>query len=178
MKPSPTLSPRRIAVALATLATAALFAAAPAHAADATAALCTNRSPSTITITPGFSLAPSSGTITTNGQTGSITCIGKIAGHSVTGPGSIGIEEAYADGTCTSHTGSGTVSVTIPTTAGIQHLSGALTERRTALVLRADVQFPGGHFSGIGIVLPTVGNCFVTPLRQALLSVTGWLRGA
>jgi hypothetical protein len=163
---------------MAALAGAALLAAAPAHAADGTSAICTNRVPSTITITPGFSMTPSSGTITTNGQTGSITCVGKIGGHRVTGPGSIGIDETYTNATCTSHVGSGTVSVTIPTTAGIQHLSGALTERRTALVLTADVRFPGGRFSGIGIVIPTLGNCLLTPLRQALLSVTGLLSGA
>lgn len=173
-----THGPLRIAAVVSALATATLLAVAPAHATDGTSAICTNRLPATITITPGFSMTPSSGTITTNGQTGSIACAGNIGGHRVTGPGSIGIDETYTHATCTSHVGSGTVSVTIPTTAGIQHLSGALTERRSALVLRADVRFSGGRFSGIGSVIPTLGNCFVTPLRQALLSVTGVLSGA
>ncbi|MDQ3678372.1 MAG: hypothetical protein M3401_16500 [Actinomycetota bacterium] len=165
----------RIAGALAALATVALLAAAPAHAADATSALCTNRF--TITITPGFSMTPTSGTVTTHGQTGSITCVGEIDGHRVTGPGTMGIDETYTHVTCLSSVISGTIRISVPTTAGIKHMVGALTVKRTALVVQPEARFPRARFSGIGIVVPTQGNCFVTPLRQALLSVTGSLTG-
>lgn len=69
----------RIPAALATVAAGASLAAVPAQAADATSATCTSRF--TLTITPGFSVKSSSGTLTSFGETGSIACNGKISGR-------------------------------------------------------------------------------------------------
>jgi hypothetical protein len=44
---------------------------------------------------------------------------------------------------------------------------GVLTEAR----------FPGAHFSGIGLAIPLRGSCLLTPMRQALIAVTGTLKG-
>jgi hypothetical protein len=162
---------------LAGLAPAALgVAAAPAQAADATLAMCNSRF--LTTITPGFTMTPGSGTFTTHGQTGSITCVGRIGGDRVTGPGSIGAEEAYTAGNCISHVGSGIVRIALPTTAGIKHMVGELAVRRTALVVRPEIRFPGARFSALGAVVPTRGDCFVTRQRQALVLVAGVIRGA
>jgi len=172
---APVHGPLRIGVALVAMAAVALLAAAPAQAAGKTSAFCVHQF--TATITPGFSPVPSSGTQTTHGETGSIVCIGEIAGHRVTGPGSIGFDMPYKAATCAAETGSGSTRATIPTTGGDQHLVGALAVRRTALAIRADAQFDGMRYSGIGVAIPKQGNCFITPLRQASIVLTGTLTG-
>jgi hypothetical protein len=154
--------------------TIALLAAAPAQAAVGTAAVCTTHFMATIT--PGFSMTAGSGTFTTNGQTGSMNCIGKIGGDRVTGPGSVAVEESYT-GACASHTGTGTVHVVIPTTGGSKDMVGALTLRRTGLVVHPEVRFPGARYIGVGISVPRQGNCLVTPLRRALVLMVGVIRG-
>jgi hypothetical protein len=148
---------------------------APAQAAGATSATCTSLF--TITITPGWSMTPTSGTVTTHGETGSVTCVGKIDGQSVSGAGTIGIDETYTNVTCPSSIITGVIRLTIPTTAGIKHMEGALRVRRIGLVVQPEADFPSAHFSGIGVATPTKGTCFLTPLKQAQLSVTGTLSG-
>jgi hypothetical protein len=154
--------------------TVALLAAAPAHAAGGTAAVCTTRF--TATITPGFSTTAGSGTFTTNGQTGTMSCVGRIGGDRVTGPGSVAVEEGYT-GACVSHSGTGTVRVMLPTTGGMKDMTGARTIKRTGLVVHPEVRFPGARYSGIGVSIPKEGNCFVTPLRRALVLLVGVIRG-
>jgi hypothetical protein len=166
----------RIAVALAALTIGTLLGAAPAHAAAATSAVCTNLFAATVS--PGFTMIRSAGTITTHGETGLIECVGTIDGHRVTGPGTMGINYAYSRGTCVAHVGSGAVSLSVPTTAGTKRMTGALTVRRIALVIHAEVSFPNAHFSAIGHPIPTNGSCLTTPLRLFLVSVTGRLSGA
>ena len=166
-------TPLRIGGALAALVAATLATAAPAQAAGKTSAACASQF--TTTISPGFSLVPSSGTQTTKGQTGTVACIGKINGRRITGPGSIGYDSTYEGGTCASETASGTVRATIPTAAGDRHLVGALSVQRTALIVRVQAQFDGFHYSGVGAAIPMQGNCLVTPLRQALIVLTGTL---
>jgi hypothetical protein len=166
----------RIAVALAALTVAAPLASAPAHAAGATSAICTNLFAATVT--PGFTMIRSAGTITTHGETGLVDCIGTIDGRRITGPGTMGVHYAYSRGTCVAHVGSGAVSLSVPTTAGTKHMTGELTVRRIALVIHAEVRFPNAHFSAIGHPIPTNGSCLITPLRLFLVSVTGRLSGA
>ena len=159
--------------ALAAVAAATLLAAAPAHAAGKTSAACVSQF--TSTITPGLSITPSSGTQTTGGQSGTIACIGKIARRRITGIGSVGYDSTYTAGTCASETSTGTVRGTIPTAAGDRHLVGALTVQRTALIIRAEVQFDGIRYSGIGPAIPLLGNCILTPLQRVLIVLTGTL---
>jgi hypothetical protein len=167
--------PRQIGGALAVAATCALIGASSAQAAAATSAVCTPRI--SVAIDPGFRVRPGSGTLTSHGETGSIVCTGRIGGHRVTGAGTVGLDETYVRGDCLAHVGTGTVRISVPTTAGIKHLTGAATSRRTALGLRAEARFPGARFTGVGVAIPTKGDCVLTPLRQALIAVTGRLRG-
>jgi hypothetical protein len=113
----------------------------------------------------------------TGGQTGSFTCVGKIGGDRVTGPGTAGVETAYT-GDCLSHVGTGTVRIVVPTTGGAKDMVGALTVRRTGLVVRPHVRFAGARYRAIGVSIPTDGTCFVSPLRRALISLVGRIRGA
>jgi hypothetical protein len=173
---SSTVTPRRTRIlgALATLAVA-LCATAPAQAATATSAACVTHF--TATFTPGLSPTPGPGTVSTNGETGSFSCIGRIGGDRVTGPGTIGVETSYT-GDCLSHRGTGTVRIIIPTTGGTKDMTGTLTVRRTGLVVRPAVQFDGMRYRGIGVVLPAEGDCFLTPLRRGQLLLIGVLLGA
>ena len=177
MSTTPSHAALRVAGSVAALFVVAILTAAPAHAAGTTSALCT--SAFTATISPGFELTPSSGTVTTNGDVRSLSCVGKIDGHRVTGPGTVGVHYFYAPGaTCLSHTGSGTVRFTLPTTAGTKHIAGALIVRRAGLVLSANAQFPGVRMNGIGVVVPAPGSCLLKPLRRVLVSVSASLTGA
>lgn len=160
---------------LAALAAAAPLGAAHAHTTGATEALCASQF--TATVTPGFSTTPSSGTLTTNGETGEITCVGEVRGKRITGPGLLGVEQTHDGATCQSATGTGTVSVTLPTTAGDRHLIGKLSVRRTGLAVSVNVRFPGARYHGSGVAIPQVGNCVVTPLTQVMVVQTGTLSG-
>ncbi len=172
---STTLIPHRLRTGLALGASVAAAALAPAaaQAASVTSALCVNRL--TLTISPGFSLTPTSGTETTNGDTGAILCVGTIRGHRITGPGTIAVDTTYVASTCLSEFSSGVVRVTIPTTAGPERIDGALAVRRTALLVSVEVSAADTRFSGIGVAIPTIGACLLTPLQHAQISIAGSL---
>jgi hypothetical protein len=100
-----------------------------------------------------------------------------VYGHRITGPGTFAVEETYTQAGCLSDRSTGRVTVTIPTTAGSTHISGALTGRRLGLVEFVKIGFPNALFHGTGPVLPTLGNCLITPITRALVSISGTLRG-
>jgi hypothetical protein len=162
------------AVTVALLAAAAAPAPAQTPTPSPTAAACITTF--TGTFTPGFSMTPGSGTLTTNGETGAFTCLGRIGGDRVTGPGVIAVDESYT-GSCLSHTGTGTVRITIPTSGGSKDMTGTLTVRRTGLIVTPIVQFPDARYRGIGLTIPAEGNCFATPLRRAHIALLGVMRG-
>jgi hypothetical protein len=172
---STTITPRlaRILGALATL-TVALCATAPAQAAAAGSAVCVTQF--TATFNPGLSSTAGPGTFSTKGETGSFSCVGKIGGDRVTGPGTIGVEANFT-GECLSHRGTGTVRIVVPTTGGPKDLAGTLSVRRTGLIVRPAIQFSGARYRGIGLALPAEGDCFVTPLRRAMILLVGVIRG-
>ncbi len=164
----------RVVAALAAPLAIAWLAAASAQAAGETSATCVHEF--TATITPGFSMTPSSGTQTTNGETGTMLCTGTVDGHRVTGEGTVGFHMDYSGGSCAGENSSGgTVRVTLPTTAGVEHFVGTLTVSRTLLAVRADVQFDGMRYGGTGVALPRQGACPLLTLRQALLVFAGTL---
>lgn len=161
--------------ALAALAAAAPSAAADGQTTGATSALCTSRL--TATITPGFTTTPSTGTLTTHGQTGVISCVGKLRGHRITGPGSLGVNQTHTGATCQAAIGTGTVRVTIPTTSGMSHMVGALSVQRRGLLVHVEVRFPGARLRESGVAIPKDGDCLATPLRQTMVVLTGVLSG-
>src|SRR4051794_23774214 len=50
---------------------------------------------STITLGPGLSVVPSTGTFSSGGETGTVTCDGPVRGIVPTGPGTLGVEGRY-----------------------------------------------------------------------------------
>ena len=154
----------------------AVFATAAAEAAPATSATCTGLL--TINFTPGVTTIPGSGSATSDGQTGTMTCLGTLDGHRITGLGSFGAQETYtAGGACLTDRSSGQVAAILPTTGGPVTIVGTLSAHRLALIESIEIDFPQSHFSGTAIDVPTDGTCLLSPLRQVLVSVTGFLSG-
>jgi hypothetical protein len=123
-------------------------------------------------LSPGFSLTASTGTYGTVGETGTITCIGSMDGHRVTGPGTFGFEGIYA-GDCFGNNGSGTYSFTVPTEVGSKHFTGSYTERRTGFNGPVEASQPGGRFQGLFLVLPQKGDCIVSPVTEVMINIAG-----
>jgi hypothetical protein len=154
----------------------AALSAPGAEAAPATSATCTGIL--TVNLTPGFTPIPNSGSGTSGGQTGTMTCLGSLDGHRITGAGTFGVQETYTTGAaCLTDTSGGQVSATFPTTGGPVTIVGALHAHRMALVEFIEIAFPQSQFSGVAIIVPTQGDCLTAPLTQALVSVTGTLTG-
>jgi hypothetical protein len=171
---------QRIVAAMVAMAGLALLAAAPGQAqSNTSAAVCTITFPA-VTITPPFkplALMPASGTISSGGETGTVSCVGDIGGDRVTGTGTAGILYAYSNGTCLAHVGLGTATWTIPSEAGLKHMTGTLSVHRFGLGILAEVRFPDARFHVTGALVPLEGNCVLTPLRKVRVTVAGLLVG-
>lgn len=135
-----------------------------------------------LTFSPGLSMTPSSGTYTSNGDTGTMTCEGSVAGRTFTGEGTRGEAGRYGIGkpnTCADLDGIGkhTWSSTMPTDRGPLKLGGPV-----------DVAY--GFFQGGGIVggtiegksmygeftvIPLHGDCVTTPLTKVFVHCDEWL---
>jgi hypothetical protein len=113
-----------------------------------------------------------SGTGTSNGQTGSISCTGQFDGHAVTGPGSFGFQENYV-ANCLVDESKGTYFATVPTDAGPVHLEGPFTVARLGLTYTVEATRPGERFTGSGLVVPTKGDCLLNPITEATVYMTG-----
>lgn len=131
-------------------------------------------------VNPGLSDAPSSGTVTSKGETGTVTCQGKVNGKSVTGPGTFGTDGKYGTtdpDTCTSGgEGNGTMDLTVPTDDGPQHVTAPYNFTYGALqngVLA--VTFKGETWSGTAEVRPTKGDCVSVPLSKMTAEGKGTL---
>src|SRR4051812_8009052 len=117
-----------------------------------------------LSVAPGLSNSPSSGTWTTNGETGSITCTGRLGGYEITGPGTIGGEGRYGSrdpATCRGGEAEGPHFISIPTSGGIQHIRN--DHVATYGPLKGDGpyggEFRGTRFSGTFQARPVKGDC-------------------
>jgi hypothetical protein len=170
-------SGKALGATVAAIGAFALLAAAPAQA--NTSAVCTVTLPA-VSITPPFTpfvLTPGSGTVTSNGPTGTISCVGEIGGDRVTGPGTGAISYAYSNGTCVAHVGLGTATWTIPTAAGTKYLTGTLSVRRIGVSVLAEVRFPDARADLAGALVPLEGDCVLAPLRKVRVMLAGALLG-
>ena len=122
------------------------------------------------TLTPGISLTPSTVTFTSNGPTGTITCVGSVRGHAVTGPGTFG-EQGRISGTCASGSGEAIFTMTIPTDGGPQTVIVPAVFTTVGTVgLRPTGTFPGGF-----VAVPAQGDCVTTPITQIAVVLYGVL---
>jgi hypothetical protein len=129
--------------------------------------------------TPGLGITPSSGQFSSRGETGTINCLGKIFGHTVTGPGTFGFEGTLTNSSCLYHEGSGTAFFTVPTDAGPIHVSGGGFYNVALGVLGIDhATHDGGLvFDGSYVLLPVTGNCLTEPVTEAHVLMSGLVRG-
>ncbi len=122
---------------------------------------------------PGLSTSPSSGTVVTNGETGTATCDGPVNGNKPTGPGKSGYDGRYGTkdpDTCQSGgEGAGIFSITIPTSTGDQHVKdtdNAYTYGGFKAGSPFSGEFKGRRMSGTFDVQPLDGDCASKPVTK------------
>ena len=138
------------------------------------------------TVSPGLTASASKGTWTTNGETGTIDCDGPVKGEQPTGPGKLGIEATYGEGspegdTCAGGAGTGRYSATIPTANGPVSMADDFTYRFGRVPSGGQVgvaEFRSKNWSGTVEFVPTEGNCFERPMTAIKGSGRGPLKDA
>src|SRR5438132_10728753 len=76
---------------------------------------------SEVTLSPGLSVKPSSGSFTSKGENGTVECDGPVRGVHPSGPGTLGVMGQYGTkdpDTCFAGEGEGRFSFTFPTAQG------------------------------------------------------------
>lgn len=144
--------------------------APPAHAAESTA-ICSGTWQ--MSFSPGVSATPTKSAFTTNGETGTINCVGSLKGLQITGPGTFG-QEGIFEGTCLQGTASSVITVTIPTSAGPEKLSfvdNMLTGPGFGFKFSDSLVGPMGF-----LFYPIVGNCVTAPVTQIAVVGQGVLK--
>jgi len=130
----------------------------------------------TIRLSPGLSVVPSSGTFTSGGETGTVSCDGPVRGIVPTGPGTLGVDGRYGTkhpDTCFAGEGDGRFSFTFPTATGTGRRSNVFTFSYS-LVGLSDSGFSGDGFGGgFDDVEPQEGNCVLQPVTRILIKGHG-----
>lgn len=123
----------------------------------------------TATLSPGLSaMTPTAGTVSMSSP-GKITCHGDAYGKEITGPGTLEGTATYgARGpeTCAMGSGTGDLTLTLPTADGPMKLKYAITYQRLGPM--GPFNSPG-YNGGFGF-MPTKGDCFTAPITQAMVS--------
>jgi hypothetical protein len=116
--------------------------------------------------------------VTTNGQTGTITCSGPVNGKQPTGAGRDGFQGHYGTkggDTCQGGgAGDGVNLITVPTSGGDQTITNTITYTYGPLQSGGvfSGQFQGDHFTGTFDARPGgVATCTTTPMTK--FHVTG-----
>jgi len=173
------------------IATVSLFALAPTPARAAVPGTDQGpRSPKDIhclakldvTLSPGISMTPSAGRISSGGETGTNACDGPINGFTPTGVATRGEEGRYGvegPSSCMNPSGvaAWTIKFTVPTTGGPQHVEFPV--RGTYGPLQGGGVY-GGTFSGDGMyghftIRPVKGDCVTSPITLAHLECDEWI---
>jgi hypothetical protein len=120
---------------------------------------------------PGITLTRESGNQNSGGEVGSIACKGKLQGRTITGPGTIG-NEGVRDADCILDRSAGRYFATLPTEEGPMRVEGTYSLERTGLNFNIETDQSGAHGTGFGVVIPSKGDCVVTPLTEARVFMT------
>jgi len=132
-------------------------------------------------LSPGLSRTPSSGTFTSGGETGTISCDGAVNGEQPAGVGTLGTDGRYGlagrGDSCSSDRGmgDGTIKFTVPTASGSQHVDDPFTMTYTLEGHRVEGKFTGQRFSGTVEITAARGDCFFDPITRVHLSGEGRL---
>jgi hypothetical protein len=125
----------------------------------------------TFTFTPGFWREGNSGTWTSDGETGTVTCDGPVNGKRPTGPGTYGASGRYGTedpDDCSNAEGDYQNSITIPTADGPERVTNRGAWRGGAF--QGGGAF-GGTFTGQTAdgsfeITPTEGDCVTRPVTK------------
>ena len=162
----------RFGAAIATVGAFGLLVPPPAMGAAKTKCNFT----STITLQPGFSLVPSTGTFSSGGETGTVTCDGPVRGIVPTGPGTLGVEGRYGTrdpDTCFGGEGEGRFSFTFPTAIGPGKRSNVFTFTFSLIGLSGSGFSGDGFGGGFDEVQPEEGDCVVHPVTKIVVKGHG-----
>ena len=135
-----------------------------------------------VTLSPGLSRNPSSGTFDSQGETGSFDCQGPIGGKPATGPGTFGADGRYGidgDGDhCRSSEGrgEGTAHFTVPVEGGTQHVDDPfkMTYRVDGRSVVGEIA--GRRFTGTFDVTRADGDCLWRPVTKIRIKGKGYVR--
>jgi hypothetical protein len=135
-----------------------------------------------VTLSPGLSRSPSSGTFTSQGESGTLDCQGNVGGQPATGRGTFGTEGHYGtdgDGDdCQSKDGrgDGTAHFTVPVQGGSQHVDDPFTMTYRIDGRSVVGEITGRRFTGTFDVTRADGDCLWRPVTKIRLKGKGNLR--
>jgi hypothetical protein len=168
---------RRVVLVTALLATGLV---APAFGADGAGTPCNFEVD--VTLSPGLSREPSSGTFKSRGESGTLDCQGNVGGQPATGPGTFGAEGRYGtdgDGDhcrSTDGRGEGTAHFTVPVEGGSQHVDDPFTMTYRVDGRSVVGEITGQRFTGTFDVTKANGDCLWNPVTKIHLQGRGHLR--
>lgn len=166
---------RRVLVTIAAAAMLLGVQVPTTAAAASLEAVCSAKIP--LNLNPGLKLlVRTQGSNQSYGETGVLSCVGKLDGYTVAGPGTVGFVATY-DGTCNSATGGGSwfFSVPVNDNGGIRviHHTGYYQGPSVSLVISFNGTFETGRLAGTGPVVPVQGNCLTQPMTKATFNLVG-----
>jgi hypothetical protein len=135
-----------------------------------------------VSLSPGLSREPSSGTFESKGESGRMDCEGDVGGQPATGPGTFGAEGRYGtdgDGDdCRSKQGQGdgTGHFTVPVEGGSQHVDDPFTMTYRVDGRSVVGEITGRRFSGTFDVTQADGDCLWRPVTKIRIKGNGYLR--
>jgi hypothetical protein len=163
---------------LVTLMIAAGLAVTPARA-DESGTPCTFEVD--VSLSPGLSREPSSGTFESNGESGNLDCRGSVGGQPATGQGTFGAEGRYGtdgDGDdCRSKDGQGdgTAHFTVPVDGGTHHVDDPFTMTYRVNGRTVVGEITGQRFRGTFDVTQAEGDCLWKPVTRIRIKGEGRL---
>ena len=128
-------------------------------------------------LSPGLSNEPSSGTFTSNGETGEVECEGPVNGKEPTGKGTWGVDGHYGtedpDACTTGGEGDAMQSSTVPTKDGEEKVTNNATFTFGALQGGGTFggEFTGDNAEGTFEVTPKEGDCVSAPITKITVTL-------
>lgn len=135
-----------------------------------------------ITLSPGLSRQPSSGSFKSKGESGTLDCRGEVGGKPATGRGTFGADGRYGtdgDGDhcrSTEGKGEGTASLTVPVEGGSEHIEDPFTMTYRVDGRSVVGEITGERFRGTFDVTKADGDCLWNPVRKIRIKGRGHLR--
>jgi hypothetical protein len=128
-----------------------------------------------VSISPGLSLTPGSATYTSDGEPGTIACVGFVGGKQVTGAGTLaaaGVFGLFTGAVCPQGVGGGTFFLTVPTADGPMKVTSDYTFSWAGPA----GELTGSTMSGSFEFTPIEGDCLSAPVTRATIHTRGVLQ--